>query len=713
MRWLPAAGWVCVYCSAVCCAEAPPAKADFFVATNGNDAWSGKLPAPNAAKTDGPFATLARARDAVRPLTPKMKADLVVMLRGGTYFVGQTVTFGPADSGQNKFKVVYTGYPGERAVLVGGRPITGWTKDGEHRYRAKVDPAWTFHQLFVGGARQTNARHPNEGYLHVVQGVKEHPKTQFVYKQGDLPDWKDWRGGQVFVWAGHDWFSSLVPIKGVETKSRTITLTGPTLVDVVKKPHRRYFFQGVKAALDRAGEFWRDPQSGELWYWPTKTPIESQQIIAPTVTRIVAVVGDKPEAPAHDIVFRGIDFAISKFGGEFVETRGTHGQTPWNEPANKEAAVYLEHAERCAVEGCEIANAGYSGIAVVWHGRGNRIYGNHIHHCGFHGVLLSGYRAEFGSKMDRNRDNEVGNNWIHHCGRLVGHGAGLFLWASGHNQITHNRIHDTPRYGICIKGQRWGGKFPQKIGKETVTWDNHWDFVHSRKNVLANNDIYAVSEDSEDNGFISFWGVGKGNVIDHNRLHHSQRALGGLGIAVYLDDAADHVTVTNNVIHNIEGGAVLRLIFAKGVHNRIENNILVGTKRTTSGIASLFMAGERADHHVYRRNVIYMVNEAPVYEFANWTANRVVESDYNVFCVPGGKVRMKGAPGGDDFERWRAMNGKKFDAHSACADPLFVDPAKHDYRLKPDSPALKLGFKPIDTGTIGLKPDFPARFKTQ
>ena len=37
-----------------------------FVAPNGNDAWSGSLAEPNAAKTDGPLATLERAREKIR-----------------------------------------------------------------------------------------------------------------------------------------------------------------------------------------------------------------------------------------------------------------------------------------------------------------------------------------------------------------------------------------------------------------------------------------------------------------------------------------------------------------------------------------------------------------------------------------------------------------------------------------------------------------------
>src|SRR5689334_8543500 len=39
---------------------------DLYVAPDGDDRWSGRLAAPNAARTDGPFATLERARDALR-----------------------------------------------------------------------------------------------------------------------------------------------------------------------------------------------------------------------------------------------------------------------------------------------------------------------------------------------------------------------------------------------------------------------------------------------------------------------------------------------------------------------------------------------------------------------------------------------------------------------------------------------------------------------
>ena len=61
-------------------ADAPRAAA-LYVATDGNDAWSGTLAAPNAEKTDGPLATLKRARNAVRERRQRRSDRQVVVLR--------------------------------------------------------------------------------------------------------------------------------------------------------------------------------------------------------------------------------------------------------------------------------------------------------------------------------------------------------------------------------------------------------------------------------------------------------------------------------------------------------------------------------------------------------------------------------------------------------------------------------------------------------
>ncbi len=50
------------------------------------------------------------------------------------------------------------------------------------------------------------------------------------------------------------------------------------------------------------------------------------------------------------------------------------------------------------------------------------------------------------------------------------------------------------------------------------------------------------------------------------------------------------------------------------------------------------------------------------------------------------------------FDEWKA---KGLDEHSLVADPLFVDPKNGNFSLKPESPALKLGFQPIDISRVG------------
>jgi len=52
----------------------------------------------------------------------------------------------------------------------------------------------------------------------------------------------------------------------------------------------------------------------------------------------------------------------------------------------------------------------------------------------------------------------------------------------------------------------------------------------------------------------------------------------------------------------------------------------------------------------------------------------------------------------DEWTAWQEMG---LDAPSVVADALFVAPEAGDYRLRPDSPALKLGFQPIPFEQIG------------
>jgi len=88
--------------------NAASTQADFYLSPNGSDAWSGTLSNPNAQGTDGPFATLERARDAVRDLKKSKSTDIVVLVREETYQLDKTVVFGLEDSGVGDWKLLMT-----------------------------------------------------------------------------------------------------------------------------------------------------------------------------------------------------------------------------------------------------------------------------------------------------------------------------------------------------------------------------------------------------------------------------------------------------------------------------------------------------------------------------------------------------------------------------------------------------------------------------
>lgn len=698
-----------------CIAAAALSGADLYVAVNGSDDAPGTK--------EKPFRTIARARDAARE---KKNEAVTVFLRGGAYFLESAVVFTAEDSGTQSTPRVYTSAPGERAVVYGGRRIQGWTPAGDGVYSASVEPGWIFHQMEENGIAARKARHPNMGYLIVEAGIPQLDKSgaviqdkmwgtrysqkEFIYKDGDIP-W-DIPQAEIFIWAGFDWFGNLIPVRSIDREKRIISLLRTTLVPIVIRKERRYFLQNVREALDAPGEFYLDTAAGKLYYKPMKEPIDRQIIVAARTTRILSFVGTSNEHVSH-ITVRGIDLSLSDYSNYFVETEGTHGRGGWNEPMNKDGAVYFENATACAVEHCRIANAGYSGTAFVWGAVSNRVYGCEIASAGFHGILLSGYRAQFGTAFDKNKYNIIENNWIHHVGREAGHGAGVFIWASGHNRITHNVMHDSPRYGICIKGEGMSDD-------QTATWNSvkvgphdRYPYVHSRYNFLAYNDIFRVSADTEDNGFITYWNPGESNFAYNNLLHDSKRELGGLGMAVYLDDGSDHCRLENNIIYNVEGGTERFGMFNKGRYNATVNNIIVCDAAAKSAMHMWEGFGRRVAFHEYHRNILVTKGSAAAFHFhlVGWDKERITGMDSNIYFNPDDNYDYVGYPPGftSTIDEWRTSSG--LDAFSVIADPLFVDASKHDYRLAKNSPAHALGFKRIEVEKIGLLAD--SRFRDE
>ena len=124
--WLPLLSCAPQERAAVEAEEQPVTGAHFYVSLDGDDGWSGGLAAPNAERTDGPFATLKRARDALRELKAPLKGPRTVMVRGGKYFLDQPLVFDSSDRGNGQSPIIYRPYGNEKPILSGGRKLTGW-----------------------------------------------------------------------------------------------------------------------------------------------------------------------------------------------------------------------------------------------------------------------------------------------------------------------------------------------------------------------------------------------------------------------------------------------------------------------------------------------------------------------------------------------------------------------------------------------------------
>ncbi|MEJ7768071.1 MAG: hypothetical protein WKF89_09680 [Chitinophagaceae bacterium] len=57
----------------------------------------------------------------------------------------------------------------------------------------------------------------------------------------------------------------------------------------------------------------------------------------------------------------------------------------------------------------------------------------------------------------------------------------------------------------------------------------------------------------------------------------------------------------------------------------------------------------------------------------------------------------------NDSQSWSYWRQRGKDVHSLYTDPMFIDAGALDFRLRPQSPAFKLGFKPIDMKKVGVR----------
>jgi len=666
-----------------------------------------------------PFATLQAAQKAVREAVRTGHfTQITVIIGGGIYELDETLTFSSSDAGGEDCRVTYRNAEGELPLLLGGTLLTGWEPWRGGIWRAPVAKGRRFQTLYADGERVKKARLPAGGYLGAGAAVEGGERAGIVYREGDVPEIHDASGLQMYIWPGEgewNWFSETIPVRRIDAAARFIELARPCTWGIGEGS--RYYLQGSLDFLSEPGQFHLDEAEGMLYYYPASgTPME-QRIVAPAVMRLLEIQGEDDVRRISGLTFSGLSLACTDFYADYVMMRSEPGMDNAEPDEHRNGLIYISNASDIEISSCLIRESGSCGIFLDRCAEKITLAGNRIQHLGHTGVYAAGYAPGEGrftgtAEADRNKGHVITGNIIEYGGELIGHGSGIVLYQCGSCDISHNRISHMPRYGISLKGLR-RRLMPDNLWGVPVTWENHWDFLFTGNNNIRYNDISEVMTDSQDGGLIESWGIGKGNRIHGNRLHHSGIHF-SFGFGIYLDDASDDVEVTHNVLDHLYStgaGKLWMAIFSKGIGNVITNNLIVDNPDAVCAIGTQEMVGESNRDITVETNII--ADSGQLYCFVNWSPERFLAADRNLFWRGGEPCRitgeLPGEPAGQNavwgneytWETWRSLLDGKYDGSTLLTAPGFIDGPAGDYRLLPSTPAYRLGWKAIDFLRIG------------
>lgn len=684
----------------------------FYVAPNGDD--------NNKGTQDAPFATLERARDAIRE-SRGLESDspYCVRIAKGVYQRRAPFELDARDS--------HTRYVGDSdgVKLIAGFEIQGWSpanKALKEKFPNSDDEIWRaelptvngetvyFEQLFVNEGRATRSRFPNDGFLtpeSVWEESSMNPQNrkadvsstpqEIRAKKGDLDELylekipeNELKYAQFVV--HHHWDTTRRILLGYDADARALKSRGAPMKSW--NPWRDtslYYIENLRTSFDEPGEWFYAGTEGCVYYRPRKGErIDSTHFIAPIsgVNRLVVIAAaeNADSQKVSDIRFENICFSYTDAPRdrnimqqaelpEIVTGDLSRPGPSQFEPAQAasfaDSVLSVTNSSNIVFKDCEVSHTGEYGLSLKNCDNCSVIRTN-FKDLGAGGVRIGGGTLDVG--------NRVENCEISGGGRFFA--SAVAVWIGQNTEeisIVHNDVNDFYYTGVSV-GWVWG-----------------YNGGRAFRNRIEYNRIWKIGQGQmSDMGGVYTLGTSTGTRVCNNVIFDvSSYGYGGWGL--YPDEGSEGILFENNLVYDTTDGSFHQHY---GKNNIVRNNILVRSRVNPARIGQPAhqIAITRVEDHlstVFERNIIYWKDENGV--ALGYNASKAkAQFSKNLWFNAKGETLFDGKT----HDEWSKETGKDLDG--LVADPLFVDPDANDFHLKQGSPAEQIGFVPFDYTQAGV-----------
>lgn len=659
-----------------------------YVSTRGNDKWNGS--------EKKPVASLVRAQELARAYGRDTSVEIV--FEDGIYYLPGTVQFTGQDSKDYPATVTLRARHEGKAVISGGQQIRlDWKQEAGNFYVASVPAGMDIDQLYVAGLRQPMARFPNAQpgkqrnvYDTWVLDHQAQPNPEMDPLQPErIALWKNPEGGYVHAMHTALWGDMHWEIKG-KNEDGTLQLEGGWQNNRPSGMHPLYrFVENIKEELDVPGEWYYDRSESKLYYMPLpEIDLDEAKVEIVRLKHLIEFNGTK-ENPVRGIHLQGLTFKHT--ARTFMENKEQLLRSDWT--MYRGGAIVFNGAEECSVENCEFDHLGGNTIFVNNYNRYLTVRGCYIHHSGANGIVFVGdpdmvrsplfrYGNQNYETMDMTPgslgDNYPQDCWVDDClitmtGRDEKQTAPVQISMSQRIRVSHCSIYDVPRAGININEGTFGGHVIEfcDVFNTVLETGDHGSFNSWGRDRFWTPDVVTISDQVALHPDMQYWDVLEPNVLRYNRWRCDH------GWDVDLDDGSSFYRIYCNLLLN--GGLKMR----EGYDRVATNNIILNNSLHPH-------VWVRNSDDVFKHNIVFTAYQPAVMNSALGESDRWgKELDYNLFATGQAAMRKFAAHGAD--------------AHSVSADPLFVNPGQGDFRVRPESPAFKIGFRNFDMTDFGVK----------